>query len=140
MGAYVLRRLLISIPVLFGITFIGFIALKASPGDPLLASVNQEVLREPPRPPRILEAERHRLGFDQAIFPNQYFIWLGHVFQGDLGYSITSHRPIVSEIMTRIPQTLFLMVSAFTLASRLRHSDRGDHRRAANTSKADRAD
>ena len=72
MGAYILRRILISIPVLLGITIIGFVALKLSPGDPLLTSVNPEVLANLMSHPELLEAERHRLGFDQPIFPNQY--------------------------------------------------------------------
>ena len=44
MGAYVLRRILISFPVLLGITILGFVALRSAPGDPLLASINPEVL------------------------------------------------------------------------------------------------
>ncbi|TMG25242.1 MAG: ABC transporter permease [Chloroflexi bacterium] len=116
MGAYIVRRILISIPVLLGITIIGFIALRAAPGDPLLATANPDVLANLAQHPEILEAERHALGFDQPIFPNQYVAWLGHVLQGDLGYSITSHRPISSEIGSRILSTLFLMVTAMTLA------------------------
>ena len=116
MGAYILRRILISIPVLLGITIIGFTALKASPGDPLLASVNADVMGNLLAHPEILEQERHRLGFDQPIFPNQYLRWLGGVLQGDLGFSITSRRPIVYEITSRLPQTLYLMVTALTLA------------------------
>lgn len=116
MGAYILRRLLISIPVLLGITLIGFIALKLSPGDPLLASVNPEVLASLVGNPEILEAERRRLGFDQPVFPNQYLRWLGSALQGDLGYSITSHRPITHEIGSRLPQTLYLMLTALSLA------------------------
>ena len=116
MGAYIVRRLLISIPVLLGITLIGFVALKLSPGDPLLVSVNPEVLAQLTENPEILEAERRRLGFDQPVFPNQYVRWLGNALQGDLGYSITSKRPIVHEIATRLPQTLYLMVTALTLA------------------------
>jgi peptide/nickel transport system permease protein len=115
-GAYILRRILISIPVLLGITIIGFSALKASPGDPLLASVNPDVMGNLLAHPEILEAERKRLGFDQPIFPNQYIRWLGGVLQGDLGFSITSRRPIVDEISSRLPQTLYLMVTALTLA------------------------
>ena len=72
MGAYILRRILISIPVLIGITIIGFVALKLAPGDPLLVSVNPEVLANLLSNPELLEAERRRLGFDQPIFPNQY--------------------------------------------------------------------
>jgi peptide/nickel transport system permease protein len=115
-GAYIVRRLLISIPVLLGITLIGFIALKLSPGDPLLTSVNPEVLANLAENPELLEAERRRLGFDQPIFPNQYVRWLGNALQGDLGYSITSKRLIVDEIGSRLPQTLYLMVTALTLA------------------------
>jgi peptide/nickel transport system permease protein len=115
-GAYILRRILISIPVLIGITIVGFVALKLSPGDPLLTSVNPEVLANLMSHPELLEAERHRLGFDQAIFPNQYLTWLGNVLQGDLGYSITSRRAIVDEIGARLPQTLLLMGVSLTLA------------------------
>lgn len=116
MGAYILRRLLISIPVLLGITIIGFIALKSAAGDPLKATLNPEVLANLAAHPEILEQERKRLGFDQPIFPNQYIRWLGGVVQGDFGYSISSKRSIAYEIGTRLPQTLFLMVSALTLA------------------------
>lgn len=116
MGAYILRRILISIPVLLGITVIGFVALKLSPGDPLLTSVNPEVLANLMANPELLEEQRRKLGFDQPIFPNQYFRWLGNVLQGDLGFSITSRRPIVDEIGARLPQTLLLMVVSLTLA------------------------
>ena len=116
MGAYILRRILISIPVLIGITIIGFVALKLSPGDPLVASINPEVLANLASHPELLEAERRRLGFDQPIFPNQYLRWLGGVFQGDLGYSISSHRPILPEITSRLPQTLLLMVISLVMA------------------------
>jgi peptide/nickel transport system permease protein len=115
-GAYILRRILISIPVLIGITIIGFVALKLSPGDPLLVSVNPEVLANLMTHPELLEAERHRLGFDQPIFPNQYVRWLGGVLQGDLGYSISSQRSIAHEIGSRLPQTLLLMVISLTMA------------------------
>ena len=116
MGAYIVRRLLISIPVLLGITLLGFVALKLSPGDPLVTSINPEVLANLASNPELLEAERARLGFDQPIFPNQYVRWLGNALQGDLGYSITSKRLIVDEIGSRLPQTIYLMVTALTLA------------------------
>jgi ABC-type dipeptide/oligopeptide/nickel transport system permease component len=115
-GAYVVRRLLISIPVLLGITLLGFVALRTAPGDPLLASANPEVLANIAAHPEILEEQRRRLGFDQPVFPNQYLRWLGGVLQGDLGYSLTSHRTIAYEISSRLPQTLLLMVTALTLA------------------------
>ena len=116
MGAYIVRRLLISIPVLLGITLIGFVALKMTPGDPLTASLNPEVLANLMARPEVLEQERRRLGFDQPIFPNQYVRWLGNVIQGDFGYSVTSKRSIAYEVGSRLPQTLFLMITALTLA------------------------
>ena len=116
MGAYILRRILISIPVLVGITIIGFVALKLSPGDPLLTSVNPEVLANLMANPELLDEQRRKLGFDQPIFPNQYFRWLGNVLQGDLGFSITSRRPIIDEIGARLPQTLLLMIVSLTMA------------------------
>ena len=116
MGAYIVRRLFISIPVLVGITIIGFVALKLTPGDPLTASINPEVLANLMANPATLEAERRRLGFDQPIFPNQYLRWLGNVLQGDFGYSVTSRRSIAYEVGSRLPQTLFLMITALTLA------------------------
>ncbi|MFN8619156.1 MAG: ABC transporter permease [Chloroflexota bacterium] len=116
MGAYIIRRLLIAIPVLIGITIIGFVALKLAPGDPLLASVNPDVLANLAAHPEILAQERAKLGFDQPIFPNQYLRWLLGVLQGDLGYSISTHRSIAYEIGSRLPQTLFLMITALTLA------------------------
>jgi peptide/nickel transport system permease protein len=115
-GAYIIRRLLIAIPVLLGITLIGFIALKLAPGDPLTASVNPDVLANLAAHPEILEQERIKLGFDQPIFPNQYLRWLGGVLQGDLGYSISTHRSIAYEIGSRLPQTLYLMITALVMA------------------------
>jgi len=115
-GAYIVRRILISIPVLIGITLVGFLALKLSPGDPLLTSVNPEVLARLLANPAVLEAERRRLGFDQPIFPNQYITWLINAIQGDLGFSLSSRRDIAYEIGSRLPQTLFLMGTALSLA------------------------
>lgn len=116
MGAYIIRRLLIAIPVLLGITLIGFIALKLAPGDPLLTSVNPDVLANLAKNPEILEQQRRALGFDQPIFPHQYLRWLGGVLQGDLGYSLSTHRSITYEIGSRLPQTLYLMITALVLA------------------------
>lgn len=116
MGAYIIRRLLIAIPVLLGITLVGFIALKLAPGDPLTATVNPEVLANLAENPEILEQKRIELGLDQPIFPHQYVRWLGGVLQGDLGYSISTHRSIAYEIGSRLPQTLLLMVVALVMA------------------------
>ena len=114
MGAYILRRLLISIPVLFGISILGFVLLKNVPGDPLLAQMDPERLAS--LDPVALAAERHRFGLDQPILV-QYVTWLNNVLHGDFGYSILTRREILGEVLgPRIPQTLFLMLTAFAIA------------------------
>ena len=117
MGAYIIRRILISIPVLIGITIIGFVALKldarrsaaglgqpGGPGEPAART------RRSSKPSAIASASTSRSS------RNQYLTWLGGVLQGDLGYSISSHRSIAYEIGSRLPQTLLLMVIALTMA------------------------
>jgi peptide/nickel transport system permease protein len=114
-GSYVLRRILISIPVLLGITIIGYVALSLAPGDPLLARLAPEQLQQIQRNPELLEQRRHELGLDQPV-PIRYAIWLSGAIRGDFGYSIQSHRPIAEEISKRIPVTLALMGSAIAIA------------------------
>ena len=64
---------------------------------------------------RIAKNARHQLGLDQPV-PVRYVIWLASAVQGDLGYSIQSHRPISEEIAKRIPPTLALMIVAILIA------------------------
>lgn len=115
MGSYLLRRLLIAIPVLLGVTMISFIALSLAPGDPLMARLDPGQLAELQRNPERLEERRRELGLDQPI-PVRYVVWLGGAIQGDFGYSIQSHRPIGDEIVKRIPPTLALMGTAIAIA------------------------
>jgi peptide/nickel transport system permease protein len=124
-GAYILRRILIAIPVLFGITLVAFIALSLAPGDPLLARLEPAQLAELQNHPEVLEARRHELGLDQPVYPaivdgkpvpGRFLTWLGGALTGDFGYSIKSHRPVIQEITTRIPPTLALMGTATLLA------------------------
>ncbi len=115
MGTYILRRILIAIPVLLGITIISFVALSLAPGDPLLARLSPEQLNQIARDPRILEERRHELGLDQPV-PIRYVRWLAGAVQGDFGYSLNSHRPVSEEIGKRIPPTLALMGVAIMIA------------------------
>ena len=115
MGAYLIRRILIAIPVMLGITIISFVALSLAPGDPLTARLDPAILAELLRNPAALEARRHELGLDQPI-PVRYLVWLGGVVRGDFGYSIQSHRGVAAEIGARIPLTLVLMSTAIAIA------------------------
>jgi peptide/nickel transport system permease protein len=112
-GAYFLRRVLIAIPVLIGITIAAFFVLAAAPGDPVLARMDPEILS------RMTDAQladiRHNLGLDQPI-PIRYLVWLGGVIHGDFGYSIVSGRPIIDEVVPRLGPSLMLTVAAAVLA------------------------
>ncbi len=109
MTAYVLRRLLQLLPVLLGISLVVFLIMALLPGDPALAILG------PYATPESLASLRQELGLDQPLW-QRFFIWLGHVLQGDLGRSITLHRPVIDEIGERIGPTLLLAASALLLS------------------------
>jgi peptide/nickel transport system permease protein len=112
-GAYFVRRLLIAIPVLVGITIAGFFVLSAAPGDPVLARLDPEVIAR--LTPEQIDARRRELGLDQPI-PIRYARWLADVLQGDLGFSIVSGRPIAEEVAPRLGPSLLLMATAAVIA------------------------
>ena len=115
MGAYFVRRVLIAIPVLIGITILAFLVVNMTPGDPLTARMDPEVLARMQANPELLEARRRELGLDQPL-PVQYLRWIGGVVQGDLGYSLSTKRPIVDELAPRIGPSLLLMLLAALVA------------------------
>jgi peptide/nickel transport system permease protein len=115
MGAYFIRRVLIAIPVLLGITILAFLVVNMTPGDPLTARMDPETLARMQANPELLEARRRELGLDQPL-PVQYVRWLGGVLQGDLGYSVSSGRAIVDELGPRIGPSLTLMLLAALIA------------------------
>ena len=94
MSAYIIRRILIAIPVLLGITIVAFTALSLAPGDPLLARLDPSILARIQGDPARLAGMRHELGLDQPL-PVRYLVWLSGALQGDFGYSIQSHRTVI---------------------------------------------
>jgi peptide/nickel transport system permease protein len=109
--AYVLRRLLLTIPVLFAIVTLVFAIRPLVPGDPVEImffgqSANQEVIAD----------IRAQLGLDKSI-PEQYLLYVGNVLQGDLGTSITTRQPVIEEITNRYPATLQLAIGAFLVSA-----------------------
>jgi peptide/nickel transport system permease protein len=114
MGRYILRRLLISIPILFAITLIVFSIQLLSPGDPLNAYVPPDF----PLPEAQREALRHQLGLDQPFF-TRYGYWLRETLQGNLGTSIRTHESVVHAIENRVGATLLLMGTALTIGTAL---------------------
>ena len=109
MTAFVLRRLLQLIPVLFGISLVVFLIMALLPGDPALAILGAYAT------PDSLASLRRELGLDQPLWM-RFFIWLGHVMQGDFGRSVTLQRPVIDEIVERIGPTLLLAATALVLS------------------------
>ncbi len=107
MVQYILRRVLINIPVLIGITLAVFLLISLAPGDPLSAYISPELGRDP----ATIAALRTKFGFDQPL-PVRYLNWLAQALQGNLGYRIKTYDPVWAVILQRIPATLMLMVTA----------------------------
>lgn len=109
MTGYILRRLLMMIPVAFFASLILFILLQLTPGDPVRIQLGEQVT------PENEAALRKELGLDQPM-PVQYARWLGRVVQGDFGKSLRNRAPVREEITSRLPATLQLGLASFVLA------------------------
>lgn len=110
MVQYILRRVLINIPVLIGITMAVFLLISAAPGDALSAYINPDLGTDP----AVLAELRTKFGLDQPL-PVRYVNWLGQALQGNLGYRIYNHDAVWPLILGRIPATLMLMVTALSI-------------------------
>jgi len=115
---YLLRRLLLSVPVLFGITIINFTFIRLAPGDPVSMMIPPELLESGGGQGvseswhRDMEA---RLGLDKPI-PVQYVIWLGEIASGNFGRSISTGRAVLPELSLRLWPTLKLMGTALAIS------------------------
>jgi peptide/nickel transport system permease protein len=110
MGRYLLRRLLIAIPSLLGISVILFTVLALAPGDPF-----GELATNPAVPPEVREALRIKFGIDDPI-AIRYFRWIVAMLHGDWGFSFASRIDVDRLILQRLPATLFVIGSAQLLA------------------------
>src|SRR4051794_29730950 len=113
MGRYILRRLLISMPVLFGITVVTYVIVTLAPGDPVSALINPETVAS--LGPGWLEQQRHELGLDRPL-PIRYGLWMKEILRGNLGYSYSDRQPVADKISERIGPTLKLMLTVQILA------------------------
>jgi peptide/nickel transport system permease protein len=113
MGRYILRRVLISIPVLFGITLVTYLIVSLAPGDPVSALVDPE--QAAVLGPGWMEQQRAELGLDKPL-PVRYGLWLKEVVTGNLGYSFSDRQPVSDKIAERIWPTVKLMLTVQLLA------------------------
>jgi peptide/nickel transport system permease protein len=109
MQQYLIRRLLITVPVLFGITILCYLILSLTPGDPV------QMLISPTISEADIEIKRRALGLDQPVAV-RYVRWLGELTRGNLGYSFSSGVPVTRRVGERIGPTLTLTVTALALS------------------------
>ena len=109
MTAFILRRLVLLIPVLFGVSLVTFLMSHLVPGDPVAVMLgtnataeNEAILRE-------------QLGLNDPLYV-QYFRYVGDALRGDLGTSIRSGQPVLSEITERVVSTVQLTFVAMAIA------------------------
>ena len=112
MTAYLIKRLLAVIPVLFGVSLIVFLMMALIPGDPASAILG------PYATPENVARLNRELGLDRSL-PEQYLVWLGNLMEGDLGRSYSLNRPVLAEVSERFAATLVLAGSALLLCSLL---------------------
>ena len=113
MGAYIIRRLLIGLVVLFFVTVMLFILMNLMPGDPITAYIPPEVLAQ--AGPEYIEIRREQLGLNKPVVV-RYFIWLNELVHGNMGYSVQNGEPVLSRIKERIGATFELTGTALLLA------------------------
>src|SRR5437867_11179427 len=109
MRTYILRRLLQIIPTVLMITLVVFLMMQSIPGDPVVSLLGDAYTEE-----NAIRA-RQEYGLDKPIMV-QYFIWLGKLVRGDWGASILSGRPVLQDVLVRLPVTLELIVLSMAVA------------------------
>src|SRR3954465_2857550 len=110
MSQYVLRRLLIAIPSLLGISLVLFVVLAMAPGDPF-----SELTTNPNVPPEVAAALRAKFGMDDPIYL-RYLHWLLAMAHGDWGFSFVTRMDVDAPLLQRLPATLYVIGSAQVLA------------------------
>jgi peptide/nickel transport system permease protein len=110
MGQYLIRRLLIAIPSLLGISIILFTVLALAPGDPF-----EELATNPAVPPEVRANLRAKFGLDDPV-PVRYVRWLTAMAHGDWGFSFVSRVNVDTLILQRLPATLFVIGASQVLA------------------------
>src|SRR5579862_5168319 len=97
---YILRRIVLMIPLLIGITIVSFVIAHAIPSDPIAANLSQRAMSDPDT----VAAFKAEWGLDQPPV-TQYIVYLQNLLKGDLGKSISSRRPVVDDLKAYLPAT-----------------------------------
>lgn len=110
MGKYILRRLLLLIPILLGLTVLVFLFIRAIPGDPAAAILGERAT------PEAIERVRAALGLDRPLI-EQYLDYMAGLVRLDLGTSFITGRDVADDFLQRFPATIELTVSAMLFAT-----------------------
>jgi len=110
MTRFIIRRLISSIPVLFGVILLVFVLVRIIPGDPCTATYGEKAT------PALCAAFEVRYGLDRPL-PEQFVIYAGALAQGDLGSSIKFGRPVADLLVERLPVTVELTLVALLFAA-----------------------
>ena len=103
MSQYLIRRLLVALPSLLGISVVLFTVLALAPGDPF-----EELATNPNIPPEVRANLREQFGLDDPVW-ERYFRWLVAMLNGDWGFSFVSSVDVDVLIMQRLPATLIII-------------------------------
>lgn len=109
MITYIVKRLLLSIPILFGVTVINFFIINLAPGSPA------DLFISPTTTPEQQAMIRQQMGLDKPVIV-QYWNWLLQVLQGNLGTSFSGGQSVASLLASRVAPTLTLMLAAIVIA------------------------
>lgn len=109
MRAYVIKRILLAIPTLWGITLVTFLLMKSIPGDPVIGLVGERA------DPEVVARMRQNLGLDKPLAV-QYLRYLRLICRGELGRSHYTNRPVAESIAKKFPNTLKLAAAAVIVA------------------------
>ena len=109
MGKFILRRLLLLIPILLGLTLLVFLFIRALPGDPAGAILGERAT------PEALERVRQALGLNKPLI-DQYLAYLTGILRFDLGHSFITNRDVTDDFLQRFPATIELTLAAMAFA------------------------
>ncbi len=109
MSGLILKRLIAAIPSLIGVVVITFLLTRALPGDPAAYFAGGAATRE------AIEQVRQQLGLDRSL-PEQFLRYVAALFRGDLGLSLTTGQPVLTELAQRLPASLEIVLVALVVA------------------------
>lgn len=109
MFQYVIRRLIIAIPVFIGVTIFSFFIINLAPGNPVDMQINPNATEAD------LAIKKEALGLNDPVYI-QYIRWMQNLLQGNFGYSFSTYEPVLQMVMERVGPTLLLMGTALVIA------------------------